>query len=209
MPANLGWIFSQSHQTDRVFRAYFESRQRRHHRKSVNILQTERTILRHISTADAEFMLDLLNQPSFIKYIGDRNVRTLGQAAEYIENRILESYEKFGFSMYLVELKSPKPEQIGVSGFVQRPHLPQPDIGFAFLPQFCGKGYALESAKAMMTFGRETLNLTRVLAITTPDNDSSVRLLEKLGFEFEKLFESPDGEELNLFSAELADVQQT
>ena len=101
----------------------------------VKIFETERAILREITKDDAEFILDLLNQPSFIKYIGDRNVRTLEQARDYIESRFTESYRKFGFGMWAVELKETS-QPIGLCGFVKRGGLPEADIGFAFLPQF-------------------------------------------------------------------------
>jgi RimJ/RimL family protein N-acetyltransferase len=182
----------------------------------VKILQTERLILREIVESDDEFMLDLLNQPSFIKYIGDRNVRDLEQSREFIETRYRASYRKHGFGLYAVELKAefsrlndateiqnPKSkiqnQPIGICGFVKRDTLPDADIGFAFLPQFCGKGYALESAEAMMKYGKEKLNLKRVLAITTQDNESSGKLLSKIGFAFERLIDV-DGEQLKLFS---------
>jgi RimJ/RimL family protein N-acetyltransferase len=166
------------------------------------ILETERLILREIVESDDEFMLDLLNQPSFIKYIGDRNVRNLEQAREFIESRYRKSYADHGYGLYAVELKS-NDAPIGICGFVKRDTLPDADIGFAFLPQFEGKGYALESANAVMQYGREKLNLKRVLAITTQDNESSGRLLQKLGFKFEKLITQPhDTEKLKLFSSE-------
>ncbi len=172
----------------------------------MKILETERLILREIIETDDEFVLDLLNQPSFIKYIGDRNVRTIEQAREFIENRYRQSYREHGFGLYAVELKSeiPNPKsQIGICGFVKRDSLPDADIGFAFLPQFCGKGYALESANAVMKYGRDVLGLARVLAITSQDNESSGRLLEKIGFKFERLIKMPhDTEELKLFSSD-------
>ncbi len=172
----------------------------------MKILETERLILREIVETDDEFVLDLLNQPSFIKYIGDRNVRTIEQSREFIENRYRQSYREHGFGLYAVELKSqiPNPKsQIGICGFVKRDSLPDADIGFAFLPQFCGKGYALESANAVMKYGRDVLGLARVLAITSQDNESSGRLLEKIGFKFESLIKMPpDTEELKLFSSD-------
>lgn len=164
-----------------------------------NILETERLNLREIIASDDEFILRLLNQPSFIENIGDRNVRTPEQAREYIETRFTKSYRENGFGLYLVGLKRGIP--IGISGLVKRDTLPAPDIGFAFLPQFCGFGYALESAQAVMKYSLETLNLDRVVAITTQTNFSSIKLLEKLGFAFESLLEQPlDDEELNLYS---------
>jgi len=194
----------------------------------MKILETERLILREIVESDAEFILDLLNQPSFIKYIGDRNVRTLEQSREFIESRYRKSYAENGFGLWAVELKiqdsrfeiqdsefkvqdseirNPESElqnpAIGMCGFVRRESLPDADIGFAFLPQFERKGYALESARAAMNYGRKVLGLKRVLAITTPDNESSGRLLEKLGFKYDGLItQPPDAEELKLFSFE-------
>lgn len=168
----------------------------------MKILETERLILREIVETDAEFVLDLLNQPSFIKYIGDRNVRTLQDSRKFIENRYRKSYRDFGYGLYTVELKETK-TPIGICGFVKRDSLPDADIGFAFLPQFGGKGYALESANAVMKYGRDVLGLARVLAITSQDNKSSGRLLEKIGFKFESLIKMPhDTEEFRLFSSD-------
>lgn len=170
----------------------------------MKILETERTILREINEPDAEFILDLLNQPSFIRYIGDRNVRSVDEAREFIESRFKESYKKFGFGLWTVESKTTD-EAMGICGFVKRDGLPDADIGFAFLPQHEKKGYAFESAAAVMKYGREVLNLGRVLAITSKDNESSGRLLAKLGFKFERLISlSDDAEELKLFSSEPA-----
>ena len=166
----------------------------------MKILETERTILREVTRGDAEFVLDLLNQPSFIKFIGDRNVRTIAEARDYIESRFTESYKKFGFGMWAVELKENN-APIGICGFVKRDSLPDADIGFAFLPQYERKGYAFESAVAVMKYGRNILQLKRVLAITSKDNESSGRLLGKLNFKFERLIVLPDDdEELKLFS---------
>jgi [ribosomal protein S5]-alanine N-acetyltransferase len=167
----------------------------------VKIFETERTILRETVESDGEFILELLNQPSFIKYIGDRNVRTVEAAREYIENRFAESYRKFGFGMWTVELKDDG-TPIGICGFVKRDTLPDADIGFALLPQFERKGYAFESAVGVMKYGKDVLGLKRVLAITTQDNESSGRLLAKINFKFENLIES-GGETLKLFSSDI------
>jgi RimJ/RimL family protein N-acetyltransferase len=187
----------------------------------MKILETERLILREIDAGDAAFMLDLLNQPSFIKYIGDRNVRDLQQSREFIETRYRKSYRDNGYGLYAVELKEPSADSgqpsaairnpqsairnpvIGICGFVRRDTLPDADIGFAFLPDFEGKGYAFESASAIMKYGREVLGLRRVLAITSQDNANSGRLLGKLGFRFDGLITLPhDTEPLKLFSSE-------
>ena len=167
----------------------------------IKILETERAILREVTEDDATFILDLLNQPTFIKYIGDRNVRSVEQAREYIESRFAGSYKQFGFGMWAVELKTDK-VPVGICGFVRRETLPDADIGFAFLPQFCRKGYAFETAAATMRYGREKLNLKRVLAITSPNNEASVKLLEKLDFKFERSIKfSDDAKEVKLFSS--------
>ena len=169
----------------------------------MKILETTRTILRQLTAGDAEFMLDLLNQPSFIKYIGDRNVRNAEQARDYIETRFIASYKKFGFGLYLVELKQDN-TPIGINGFVKRDSLPDADIGFAFLPQYCHQGYAFESSVGVMDYGRNILGLKRVLAITSQDNESSGKLLEKIGLKFESLIKQPhDTAELKLFSTDL------
>ena len=170
----------------------------------MKILETERTMLREITEDDAAFVLDLLNQPSFIRFIGDRNVRDLEQAREYIESRFTENYKRFGYAMWAVVLKETN-QTIGVCGFVRRDTLPDADIGFAFLPQFERKGYAFECASAVLRYGREKLNLRRVLAITSKDNEASGRLLGKLAFKFERLIKMShdDNEELKLFSSNL------
>jgi RimJ/RimL family protein N-acetyltransferase len=165
----------------------------------VQILETERLILREIVEDDAEFVLDLLNQPSFLKYIGDRGVRNVEQSREFIESRYRQSYRSNGYGLYGVELK-PLNELIGMCGFVRRDSLPGPDIGFAFLPQHEGKGYGTESAAAIMDYGRDVLGFSRVLAITSQDNDASGRLLEKIGLRLDRLIEMPpDNEVLKLF----------
>ena len=154
------------------------------------------------SAIDAEFIFELLNTPKFLKYIGDRGVRSVKQARDFIENRYRQSYREHGFGLYTVELKN-EHIPIGLCGFVSRDTLPAPDLGFAFLPDFEGKGYGFESASAILRFGRERLGFTQVLAITSQANDDSVKLLEKLGFRFDRVFTTPDGEDLKLFEKQL------
>lgn len=169
----------------------------------MKIFETERLILREIVQTDAEFILDLLNQPSFIKYIGDRNVRNLRQAREYIESRFTKSYAENGFGLWLVELKENN-APVGICGFVKRDSLPDADIGFAFLSQYEQKGYAFESAGAVLRYGRNILGLKRILAITTKENERSEKLLKKIGFEFERMIKLPhDMEKLKLFSSDV------
>ena len=170
---------------------------------SVNILETEHLIIRELRTNnDAEFVYELLNTPKFIKYIGDRGVRSTDDAAGFIENRYRVSYQNNGFGLYVAERKSDS-TAVGLCGFVKRDTLPGPDIGFAFLPEFEGLGYGFESADAMMAYGRDTLGFTRVLAITSLDNEASARLLIKLGFTENGLTDADDGEKLRLFVSDM------
>ena len=167
------------------------------------VLETERLVLRKVSVDDAEFMLALLNQPSFIRYIGDRGVRNLDDALGYILNRLIASYERNGYGLYLVELRESS-IPIGLSGLVKRETLPDADIGFAFLPAYWFQGYAVESAVAVMNYARETLKLDRILAITSPDNEASAKLLGKIGLRFERMIMLSDGDdEVKLFTSEV------
>src|SRR5689334_7517012 len=132
----------------------------------MKVLETERLILREITSEDALFILELLNTPSFKKYIGDRGVRSVDDASAFIETRYRKSYRDHGYGLYAVELK-PDNTPVGMCGFVRRDTLPGPDIGFAFLPEYEGKGYGFESASAVLNFGQEILGFGRILAITT------------------------------------------
>lgn len=163
-------------------------------------IESERLSLRALTLEDAEFILELLNTDGFIKYIGDRNVKTVEQAKSYLLNGPLKSYEINGFGLGLVELKTVR-TPVGMCGLLQRDYLDHPDIGFAFLPQHNGKGYAHEIANAVIRFWLEKLQLEKILAIVLPENSSSIRLLQKLSFRYEKNFISPDtDEELCLYS---------
>ena len=167
----------------------------------MTVIETNRLVLRRLSPDDAEFINELLNQPSFLRYIGDKEVRNSVDAVRYIQTGPLASYERFGFGLYLVELKETG-VPIGICGLLKRESLPDVDIGFAFLPNFWSQGYAFESASAVMTYGRDVLGLRRIVAITSPDNDASIRLLEKIGLRFERLIKlSDDQSEVRLFTS--------
>jgi [ribosomal protein S5]-alanine N-acetyltransferase len=153
-------------------------------------LETERLRLRRLTACDAPFILRLVNEPSFIKHIGDRGVRTEADAVGYIEKGPAASWEKNGFGLDLVELKDTG-EPLGICGLIRREILPEVDVGYAFLPEHWSKGYALESVRGAMAHARDTLGLKRVLAIVNADNDSSIRLLEKLGFRYERKMKMP------------------
>ncbi len=148
----------------------------------MTIATTERTELRELTADDAAFILDLLNQPSFLRFIGDRQVRTLDDSVVCIETRFRKSYREHGFGSYAVLLRD-SGAAIGICGFVRRESLPMADLGFAFLPQYEGHGYAREAAIATLDYGRTRLGLSQVMAIAQEDNERSHRLLTRLGFE--------------------------
>lgn len=166
----------------------------------MKVLETDRLTLRHLSPDDAEFILALLNDASFIRYIGDKQVRTLDDAAAYVLNGPVKSYETYGFGLNLVELKS-NGAPIGMCGILKRETLPHPDIGFAFLPAYWKRGYAFEAADAIMRHARDAYSVNTILAITTPDNEASGRLLRKIGLHFERLIKlTPESDEVKLFT---------
>lgn len=163
------------------------------------ILETERLRLRKISVDDDEFILRLLNEPSFMQNIGDKGVRTLEDARNYILNGPIASYERFGFGLFCVEEKA-SGDPVGICGLLKRAELNDVDLGYALLPEFCSKGYAVESASGVMRLAKERFGLNRVVAITSQNNEPSIRVLEKLGFEFVGMIQlAPDSNELNLF----------
>jgi RimJ/RimL family protein N-acetyltransferase len=166
------------------------------------VVSTERLILRHATTADDRFVFELVNDPDFIRNIGDRGVRTLADAERYVRDGPIASYEKFGFGMYVVELRETG-TPIGLCGFVKRDWLPDVDIGFAFLPQHRSQGYAHESARAVRRYGHEVLGLARIVAIVSPANVPSIRLLEKLGLRFEGMVRPANEDaDIKLFAAD-------
>lgn len=149
-------------------------------------LETERLRLRPFTTADAPFVLTLLNEPSFLRFIGDKKVRNLEDAQQYLAAGPIASYNIHGFGIMLVELKDTN-IPIGMCGLIKRDDLPAPDIGFAFIPDYWRQGFAFEAATAVMNDARERLKLTNILAIVNPDNESSIKLLERLGLRFERI----------------------
>ncbi|MFN8001861.1 MAG: GNAT family N-acetyltransferase [Acidobacteriota bacterium] len=152
----------------------------------MEIRETERLRLRRLTFDDAPFILRLLNEPSFLRYIGDKGVRTIEDAQQYILHGPQASYEQHGFGLYLVTVTATG-AAAGICGLIKRDTLPDVDVGYAFLPAFWGQGYAVESAAAVLSEARDIFGLTRVAAVTTPDNDSSIRVLERLGFRYERL----------------------
>lgn len=164
------------------------------------ILETERLRLRKFTTADTGFIIALLNSPGWLAYIGDRNVKTEEDAMTYLQNGPLKSYKQNGYGLSLVELKESR-LPIGMCGIIKRPDLEYPDIGFAFMPEFTGQGYAYEVATATLMYAKNKLGLEQILAITLPSNERSIRLLEKLGLTYSRIYHFPaTNEELLLFN---------
>lgn len=155
------------------------------------VIETERLTLRQMDESDAPFILELLNDPAFLQNIGDKNVRTLEDAVAYIRNAPIASYEKHGYGLYLVELKDGG-ASAGMCGLVRRDTLPTTDIGYAFLPQYCAKGYAIEAATATLEYARTVHGIDHILAIVSPGNDPSSRLLEKLGMQRQGMMKLTD-----------------
>ncbi|PIE93952.1 GNAT family N-acetyltransferase [Bacillus fungorum] len=161
------------------------------------VLETERLTLRWLDIKDAPFILELVNDPAWIQFIGNKGIRNLEDAKNYIVKGPIDMYNKLGFGLYLVERKEDH-TPIGMCGLIKRDSLEDVDIGFAFLEEFRSKGYGYESASAVIEYGVQKLGLKRIVAITTIDNINSGKLLEKVGLQFEKII-SDSGEDLKLF----------
>jgi RimJ/RimL family protein N-acetyltransferase len=163
------------------------------------IAETERLIISKFTVEDAPFFLELVNSPHWIKYIGDRNIKTLLQAEQGIINGHIKSYETHGFGFYKLTLKETN-KFIGTVGLIKRDTLEHVDIGFAFLPEYEGYGYGFESSKAILKLAKDEFKLKTILAITLSTNKPSIKLLEKLGLSFQKMVKPfEDDKELMLF----------
>ena len=167
----------------------------------MNVLETDRLVLRRHTTGDAAFILRLVNEVLWLRHIGDKGVRTHDDARRYVLDGPSEMYARLGHGLYRVGLKA-SGEPVGVCGLLRRESLDDVDLGFAILAEFQGRGYAFEAASAVMGREARTLGLSRVVAVTSPDNDASAALLEKLGFHFERQTRlGPDGADVRLFAA--------
>jgi len=166
----------------------------------MTIIETSRLLIRELSPADAAFILELTNTPDWLQFIGDRGIRNITDAENYIVSGPMASYKKFGHGLYLVLLKEVA-MPVGICGIIKRDTLDYKDIGFAFMPLYTGKGYALEAAAATLEFTKKKLGSQRIEAITLPSNTRSIHLLGKLGFVFDRMvcFAGSD-EELMLFA---------
>jgi RimJ/RimL family protein N-acetyltransferase len=165
----------------------------------MNILETERLLLRTVEVDDAPFYLELVNDPAFISNIGDRHIRTLDGAREAIEKGPVAMQTTLGHSIYLVERKDDG-TPVGMSGLIKRDTLADVDIGYAFLPAYRGMGYALEAGRAVLEHARRDIRLSKVVAITSPGNAGSIAVLARLGLRFEALVHlTPDDPGTNLY----------
>ena len=172
------------------------------------VCSSERLQVRHMVDTDAAFILELLNDPDFIRNIADRGVRTLEDARKYIATGPAASYARFGFGLSRVELRDGA-IPIGICGLLRRDTHPDVEIGFAYLAAFRGKGYALEAAAAVLKFGTRSLRLDRIVALTAPDNNASMKVLEKLGFEFQGMLHLQEfARASRLFALEVKNARQ-
>ncbi|MFD2822330.1 GNAT family N-acetyltransferase [Lacinutrix iliipiscaria] len=168
------------------------------------VAETHRLIISKFTLYDAAFFLELVNTPHWIKYIGDRNIKTIEQAKQRIKEGHLKSYNTYGFGFYKLQLKEENNKTIGTCGLIKRDTLDHADIGFALLPAYEGKGYGYESALAILKLAKEDFKLETVLAITLPTNKPSIHLLEKLGLSYQKKVKPfEDDKELLLFAKRL------
>jgi [ribosomal protein S5]-alanine N-acetyltransferase len=164
-------------------------------------LSTPRLLLRRFTGDDAPFILELLNDPDWLKYIGDNGVRTLDDARSYLREGPIAMYARFGFGLLAVDRKDGG-QTIGMCGLIQRDGVADVDLGFAFLPAFRARGFAREAASAVLALGHETLGIPRILAFTAPDNERSARLLSEIGMRLERTTVLPNSaEELLLFAS--------
>ena len=165
--------------------------------------ETDRLILRELTVEDAPFILELVNDPDWRHFIGDRGIRTLVEAGAYILGGPVAMYRRLGFGLWHVALKDQTP--IGICGLIKHDTLDHVDLGFAFLPGFRGRGYAYEAAAASLAYGREILCLDWIVATTTLDNAASGRLLERLGFRFERIIRpAADRPDLKLYGRDFS-----
>jgi RimJ/RimL family protein N-acetyltransferase len=168
-----------------------------------SVAATERLVLRRLVLDDAAFILELLNEPGWLRFIGDRGVRTLEDARAYLERVPMTLYAKHGFGLYAVELRADA-TPVGMCGLIRRDVLPDPDIGFALLSRHEGRGYAIEAAQGVVRHAREDVKLPRLAAIVNPENRRSIGLLGKLGMRFERMIRMPNEDrDIELYGMDL------
>ncbi len=167
------------------------------------IIETGRLLLRRFNLNDAPFIIELLNSPGWLQFIGNKSVRSIEDAQNYLQKGPLKSYEIHGFGLNLVQKKDDGCA-IGMCGVLKRDTLEYPDLGFAFLPRHTGNGYAFEAASSILTYAAEKLDIRHITALTIPSNSRSIKLLEKLSFVFSRAFSfEVNGELLYQYDREL------
>ncbi len=159
----------------------------------MRLLETERTLIETVEPTDAKFFLKLLNTPLWLRFIGDRNVRSIPEAERFLENGLLRTYREKGYGYYLIRTKDGN--DIGTCGFMKKGYLENDDFGFAFLPDYHGQGFALEACRQVLDYGLNQIGLSAVDAVTDPENERSISLLEKLGFEWIKNIQTGETDE--------------
>jgi ribosomal-protein-alanine N-acetyltransferase len=170
----------------------------------VIVLETGRLKLRELTADDAAFIMELVNEPGWLRFIGDRNVHSLDDARGYIAKGPVASYEMHGFGLWAVDLAA-SGEPLGMCGLVRRATLEHVDLGFAFLSRHWGRGYAREAAAAVVTLARERYRLAKLVAITDVDNLASQKVLASVGFLYDKPVHMDDTDEtLSLYALDLA-----
>ncbi|MGZ5197728.1 MAG: GNAT family N-acetyltransferase [Kaistella sp.] len=165
-------------------------------------IETDRLLLIPVSVEDADFICELYNSENFIEFIGDKNIRSVDDARDYIQKRFLPQIEKLGFGNYII-IRNEDREKIGSVGVFERDGLDVHDIGFSFLPEYEGKGYGFEAASALLEVAFSEFGLQKISAITSNTNTSSQKLIEKLGLKYLKNIRLPnDEEELRYYEIE-------
>ena len=168
----------------------------------MTVIETERLLLTRLSYDHCEFISELVNEPSFKRYIGDKDVHSQEDARRYLREGPIGSYEQHGYGLFLVSVRE-SDMPAGICGLVKREEFDDPDLGFAFLNRYRRRGYASESARAVLEYGFNELGLRRIIAMADPDNEPSVRLLERLGFVYEREVRMPDDDQdISLFAIE-------
>ncbi len=157
-------------------------------------VETDRLTLRHLTLDDAGLMLSIWNDPAFVRHVGDRGIRTMSDAQEAMRQGVLRLYEEHGYGPFRVALKATD-QPMGICGLFQRDCFDVPDIGYATLPEFCGNGFAYEAACAVIDDAESRLAIARLVAIISPQNDASIGLIRKLGFDFERMHRMPDDDD--------------
>ena len=168
------------------------------------VLNTERLELRWLTLEDTPLMLGIWNDPAFVRHVADRGIRTLDQARAAVEAGPLRLYAEYGYGPFRVRRREDGMD-MGICGLFRREVLEDPDIGFAILPEFCGKGYGFEASAAVLDYARDALELAAVTAIVSPQNAASIGLLEKLGMRYERPIRMPgDDHDVSLYRIEFA-----